>query len=372
MKSRGKSYRYLYLLILVSILGCNEEGANSKIVSSQKIVGETFVLDELKENNLIKKDIRNLRLYSIEKNRDRLYYKENVDYVVVNNRVKRTANSSIPNFADHNVVVNNDDSFTFSSSPRNPSLTIPFHVYADYDFQDIETVYGEFNKSFLSPRLKEKLKNKENIKIGAIGTSITAGAHTLEKFYFDSDKQTYPHLLAKAINEVYGNEVLVNSYSQGGSSIGYLETVFDAVLEDNIDLVLIEFGMNDHIHSWWESGLPSFELRISVAIEKFQAHNIDVILVGFFQQNPSWDLEFENSTMAYNQSLYNLAKKNNCYFANINKEFSKYDQTKINQDLCGDFMHHPTSFGHVLYYKTIIPVFLDKEISDGFVYDLLN
>ena len=321
---------------------------------------------------MIKNNISNLVLYSIGSKRERIYYKENVDYVVVNNRVKRIINSSIPNFASHDVLANQEGTFTFSSSPRNPSLTIPFHVYADYDFQDIETVYGEFNKSFLSTKLKEKLRNKENIKFGAIGTSITAGAYTLESFHFDSDKQTYPYLIAKAIKGIYGNDVYVNNYSKGGSSIGYLETIFETVLQDHVDLVFIEFGMNDHISSSWESGLLNFELSISAAIEKFQANNIDVILVGFFQQNPSWDLEFDNSTITYNQSLYNLANKHNCYFANINKEFSKYNQTKINQDLCGDFMHHPTSFGHLLYYKTIIPVFLEENKNDGFVFDLLK
>lgn len=372
MNSWGKSYRFLSLLMLFSIFGCNTDDTNSKEVADQDIIGETFVLTGVEENNLIKKEINNLKLYSIDSNRHKVYYKEKVDYVVVNNKVKRTSNSSIPNFVDHSVVLNSDDSFTFSFSPRNPPLTIPFHVYADYNFSDTEALHGEFNNNFLSYELKEKLKSKGGLKIGAIGTSITAGAHTLEKFYFDSDQQSYPYLLAEAINTVKGNKVSVVNYSKGGGSIGYLETIIDVVLHDNIDLVLIEFGMNDHIHAWWESGLPSFELRISSAIEKFEAHNIDVILVGFFQQNPSWDLEFENSTIAYNHSLYNLAKKHNCYFADINKEFSKYSQTKINQDLCGDFMHHPTSFGHLLYYKTIIPVFLDKDVTDGFVYSLLN
>lgn len=371
MKKLLSNYKYFFSIFLV-FFGCTNDKDSNIEISSYKIIGESLVFNNTEDNFLIKKDVYNLTLYSIDKNRDRVYYKENVDYIVLNNKIRRTKNSTIPNFIDHTVVLNSDDSFTFSSSPRNPSLTIPFHVYADYNFSDTEAIHGEFSNNFLSSEFKEKLKNKGGIKIGAIGTSITAGAHTLEKFYFDSDKQTYPYLLAKAITKVYGNDVLVNNYSQVGSSIGYLETVFDAILRDNIDLVLIEFGMNDHIYSWWESGLPSFESSITATIEKFKAHNVDVILVGFFQQNPSWDLEFENSTMAYNQSLYNLAKTNNCYFADINKEFSRYNQTKINQDLCGDFMHHPTSFGHLLYYKTIIPVFLDKEVIDGFVYGLVN
>jgi lysophospholipase L1-like esterase len=365
-------YYYLFFLILFFLLGCTKDESSSQKVPDQKITGETFVLNELEENNLIKKGVNNLKLYSIDNNRNKIYYKENVDYVVSNNRVRRTNNSTIPNFKEHRVVFNSNDTFTFNSSPRNPSLTIPFQVYADYDFYDYEYITADFNATFLSSKLKDKLRRKEQIKIGAIGTSITAGAHTLENFYHNSDKDSYPYLLGKAISKLYNTDVLVTNYSQGGSTIGYLETISPTVLHDGNDLVLIEFGMNDHLYNWWESGLSNFELKIVTAIENFQAQNIDVVLVGFFQQNSSWDSEFRNSTITYNQKLYDLAKKYNCYFADIYKEFSKYNQTKINQDLCGDFLHHPTSFGHLLYYKTIIPVFLEKEVNDGFVYSLVK
>jgi hypothetical protein len=111
------------------------------------------VFKNTEDNFLIKKGVDNLMLYSIDKNRERVYYKKNVDYIVVNNSVKRTINSSIPNFVGRNVVVNSDDSFTFSSSPRNPSLTIPYHVYADYNFLDMEIIHGELSNNFLSSEL---------------------------------------------------------------------------------------------------------------------------------------------------------------------------------------------------------------------------
>lgn len=53
-------------------------------------------------------------------------------------------------------------------------------------------------------------------------------------------------------------------------------------------------------------------------------------------------------------------------------EFSKYSQTKINNDLCEDFMHHPITFGHVLYYKTITPLFFKNDTRDGLMYHLIN
>lgn len=352
--------------------GCTTDKNHYLEAKSYKIIGESLVLKNTEENHLIKNNITNLTLYSIDSKRDRIYYKKDVDYVVTNNRIKRTNNSSIPNFVDHNFVTNLDGSFTFGYSPRNPSLTIPFHVYVDYDFQDTEIVYGEFNKNYLSSRFKEKLNNKEDIKIGSIGTSITAGAHTLENFYFNSDKQAYIYLLANAVNKIYKNNVCVKNYSQGGSSVGDAFNLLPTILEDKNDLVVIEFGMNDHINSDWSTNLVGFKDKVGILIDKFQQSKTDIIIVGFFQQNPNWDLEFKGSTLAFNQVLYNLAKKYNCYFADINSEFSKYIQKKINEDLCGDFMHHPTAFGHLLYYKTLVPVFLSENKNDGFVYGLVK
>ena len=366
-----KKYWYIFLLNLV-LFGCATDNLSTINPNNHRIIGETFVLSSTTQNHLIKKNITNLILYSIGSKRERIYYKENVDYVVTQNRINRTFDSSIPDFSNHNVFRNVDDTFTFSPSPRNPSLTFPFHVYADYDFQDVETVFGKFNENFLSPRFKDKLKNKENIKIGSIGTSITAGAHTLEQFYHDSDSQAYPYLIAKALKNIHGSDCLVKNYSKNGSSIGDVFNSIPQILKDKNDVVFIEFGMNDHINYNWYEGLNDFEKKMDELIKKFKENGTEVILVGFFQQNPSWDREFAGSTVRYNEVINNLAVKYDCYFADIYKEFSKYSQSKINQDLCGDFMHHPTSFGHLLYYKTIIALFLDNEFNDGFVYNLVD
>lgn len=364
---------YWYSVLFFFILfGCSRDKESDLRLGSYGIIGESLVLRNTDENTLVKKSISNLKLYSIDGLSGRTYYKENIDYLVVHNRIRRTINSSIPDFASHSVITNPEGVFTFSSSPRNPSLTIPFHVYADYNFSDIETVNGVFNRSFLSVSTKDKLKNKESIKIGAIGTSITAGAHTLERFYFDSDKQSYIYLLANAVNKIYKNKVLVNNYSQGGSSVNDAFDLLPSILEDQNDILVIEFGMNDHINSNWSTNLPSFEDKLGTLIVEFQKRKTDVIIIGFFQQNPNWDAEFDGSTIAFNKVLSNLAKKYDCYFADINGEFSKYSQKKINEDLCGDFMHHPTSFGHLLYYKTIIPIILSDNKNDGFVYGLIN
>lgn len=371
---QSKNYINIFSILCLLFLfsRCTDSQEANSSVSVYTMIGETIVLKNQQENELSKKSISNLKVYSINSNGVRFYYKENIDYIFSNNLLKRTVNSSIPNYSFHNVLYNTDGTFTFSSLPRNPSLTIPFHVYADYNFVDSESIKGNFEELILSSKLKNKLKSKQLIKIGVMGTSISAGAHTLASFYQDSDKQTYPYLVAKALRNSFGSEVLTSNYSKNGSSIGDIFDSLPTIIKDDNDLVFIEFGMNDHIGENWLGNLPFFEKNMEELIKKFKGNNTDVILVGFFQQNPYWDMEYVGSTRAYNQSIYNLAKKYNCFFADINYEFSKYSQKKIDQDLCGDFMHHPTSFGHLLYYKTIMPLFSEKVTNDGEMYNLVN
>ncbi len=368
------SYK-LYLVVLFFVfVGCErtELDFSNTLNEKNKIVGESITLKNLEYKNLIKNELTNIKVYSMDSSLQRWYYIKDIDYVIEGNKIRRTVNSSIPNFINHHVIYNPNGTFTFNYSPKNPPLTIPYQIYVDYNFLDTVQIQGKFSSDFLSLRLKEKLKNKEQIRIGALGTSITSGAHTLDHYYNNSDKDTYPYLISKMIEKVYRVDVVTKNYSNNGASASVTSDSVLDILQDENDLVFIEFGMNDHIYSFWSSRLEDFKMNMEKLVQEFQHRNIDVILVGFFQQNKNWDHEFPESTSAYNNVLQGLALNYGVYFADVNKEFSKYSEEKIIQDFCGDYLHHPTSFGHKLYYKTIIPVFLSDEFSDGYIYGLLN
>jgi len=366
-------FKKCFILIIIFLSAACSISETIQIKQPEnKISGETITLSGFAENSLLKSNISNLKVYSFNKEKNKVYYKENIDYVTAGNRIKRIKDSKIPNFALHKVVLNDDLRFTFSASPRNPELTIEYQVFCDYGYTDAESLEGHYKNSFLSPEIKEKLKDKKVIKIAVIGTSISAGAHTFAQYYEGSDRETYPHLVATAIKNKFGSQVIINNYSKGGSSLSYLEDSYETIIAENYDLIFIEFGMNDHLYSFWFEQLPNFESVMSSFLKTSRENNVNIVLVGFFQQNTLWDLEFACSTNAYNQVLFNIAGNFNCFFADINKEFAKYSQKKINQDLCGDYMHHPTTFGHQLYYKTIMPIFLEDTVSDKSLYKLIN
>ena len=132
----------------------------------------------------------------------------------------------------------------------------------------------------------------------------------------------------------------------------------DLILLENPDIVILELGMNDHLGNSSDYYLSSLERAINV----FKQKGIEIILVGFFQQNSDWELENIKNTIEYNEILKKLSIDYGLYFADIYSAFELIDKDKLYKDLTGDFMHHPTSFGHQLYYLEVIPFFLTEKV----------
>ena len=88
------NYWCLFLLFFI-FFGCITDKENNYLeAKSYKIIGESLVFNNTEGNCLIKNNISNLTLYSIDSKRNRIYYKENIDYVVTKNRIKIGHNHS--------------------------------------------------------------------------------------------------------------------------------------------------------------------------------------------------------------------------------------------------------------------------------------
>lgn len=160
--------------------------------------------------------------------------------------------------------------------------------------------------------------------------------------------------------------------SNGGVDRHFIIDNFDDVLLSNPDVVIVEFGMNDHVaeDSLNEESLISFKNDISSIVQQIKKQKIDVILVGFFQQNSDWVLEKAEATVRYNKILNDVAEENGLYFADIYSVFEKIRNRKnIYEDVTCDYMHHPSDWGHMLYYSNIVPVFnVDNRIQTNGTY----
>lgn len=360
--------RIIFLTGFLAILiGCEKENLTNS--NNFNIVGETIALSREETSYLIKKDANINKVYKINKDGTRTVFKAGLDYLkVTNGGLKRTSKSSIPDFSSHKMNLKNDGKFVWSPEPnRNPQLSLHFQVMVDYSSQIDNTISPSSN--LLSNDLKNKLKNKEDISIKLVGTSISSGAHTLPDYYNGSDKAVYAHLIGKIINSLYGNQVSVKNLSRSGANTDLFISKIDSLILQKPDILFVEFGMNSHLDiSTMNKSLSDIE----EGIKSLVSNGINCVLIGFFQQNTYWELEDVNSTIYFNNELKKIAYRNNVFFSDIYTQFNLFSEKKIIRDLMGDYHHHPTDFGHKLYALKTIPIFLFNEKKESELLSFLD
>ncbi len=278
-------------------------------------------------------------VYSFDNTGNRVDYAAGTDWLADGNTIRRTAGSRIPDFGSYRYVSNPDGTFSFNSEPRNPPLTINYNVYVDY-------------QSSLSDKMVAATPVRSSIRsIKCIGDSITAGAHTVQNFYFTNDSQSWCALLR--------NQLKISGENQGvpGTGIG---ADIDSLTADHPDVVLIAFGMNDHTAG--DAFLPSFKTQLDTAVKTVKSKNLSPILVGFFQQNKRYDQEHPHDTAAYNDAIREVATANGIPFVDIAPVFEKAALgAEPFRNLTADFLHHPNIYGQRLYFSAIIPYLLSAN-----------
>lgn len=73
-----------------------------------------------------------------------------------------------------------------------------------------------------------------------------------------------------------------------------------------------------------------------------------------------------NGGYKYNEIIEKIAKNYNAPFIDIYNEFQKISRRKnLIEDLTVDFMHHPTDFGHKVYFSMLLSYFTKEQIDSS-------
>ncbi|PTS95967.1 hypothetical protein DBR11_19995 [Pedobacter sp. HMWF019] len=354
---------------LILLQSCNKRNSYKKLQNIPEddtafaVSGETITLSGEKVAYLLRKDAKINNVYKIGENGSITIYKKGLDYLLTPmGGIKRTAKSLIPDFSHHQVKLNRNGKFTFKPGPdRNPETTLKWQVMVDYSTHLDSMI--KFKGGFLSNDLKEKIRAKKDISIYCIGTSISAGAHTVQVFFNGMNTSVYVQLIAKAITKLYKNKVLVTNLAEGGATTQLFTEKLEEIKLKKPDLIFIEFGMNEH---GADNRILYHLQAIEAGVKSLISEKIDCVLIGFFQQNLDFELEKPSYTMYFNRKLKEISEKNNVFFADIYERFNQFPKEKVYNDLLGDYLHHPTDFGHQIYYLTTVPVILfgDKKESE--------
>jgi lysophospholipase L1-like esterase len=283
-------------------------------------------------------------VYSYDSGGHRVDYEASADYTFASGAIARTAASRIPDFDTYSyTAVNAAGQFAFSEGPpRNPPLTISMMTYVDYASTVLDT------------QIEPAAAGKSYARVMCVGDSITAGADTISSFYSNSDADSYCGLL-----RAYTGAHIDNVSVVGGTLAAALPGLPQELASSTPEVVILAFGMNDHTAG--VAGLAAFSATLDAAVTTLQDAGVDVILMGFLQQNRLWVLEDPTQTEAYNAAIAAIAQARGVPFVDPRPRFGDGDLPSIER-LTADFMHHPNQYGQRLYFSLLLPYFLSQPV----------
>ena len=363
MNSKRLFFSFSTAILCLLFWSCNYD--NSIQPETATITGETFGLNGTEPKHFLYDVKRISAVYGYDDTGNKIYFSaDDYDVDLNRNTIARTINSAMPDFAAYSVNFNENGTFTFNSEPRNPPLSRQFQIYVDYITNENVKTINPAHSSFF------EIKPNAFPKIAVFGDSIANAAQTTAQYFQDTDADGFAGLLRSFLQSEYGTEnVFVDNFSKTDMSIDLLVEDKEKVINGGYNAVIIEYGMNDHLSG--VEGKGTFETKTQELCTYFSENDIYMILVGFFQQNTKWDLEepiYPEATPKYNEIIEKIAKNYNAPFIDIYNQFQGISQRKdLIEDLTVDWMHHPTDFGHKVYFSMLLPYFIKEAMSSNSV-----
>jgi lysophospholipase L1-like esterase len=272
-------------------------------------------------------------------------YVEGRDFVVDYSRgtLSRTQDSRLPDFCK-NVLFGQED-FDHGKFPGFGNGG--FFAFVDYTFRQTESWPMQAKQTKFLGATKKKLRSGQEAKIVAFGDSITAGGDASKpEFIFwrrwaDDLQRKYPKARVTAVNGATG----------GDSTVLGLQRLESKVLQENPDLVLIGFGMNDH--NVGGVAIPQFEKNVHEMIARIRSSTrAEVVLFSAFPPNPKW--KFGTHHMEdYAAATSRVARESAGAYADVFRNWQSFAERKKPEDLLGNNINHPNDFGHWIYFQVL-------------------
>lgn len=276
---------------------------------------------------------------------DTVSYIEGRDFIVdySNGTLCRTPGSRLPDFRT-NILYGQDD-FDHAKFPGFGNKR--FFAYVDYSFTNTADWPVQAPQTKFLKRTRAKLAAGEPLKIVAFGDSITAGSEssTPENIFWmrwaEALKRQYPQARITALNRA----------TPGDTSKRGLTRLKEKVIDEQPDVVLIGFGMNDHNEGKGGVPVPQFERNLEEMGARIrQQTTAEIILYSAFSPNPKW--KFGSHHMAdYAAATKRVARKLSCAYADVFNNWQMLARRKQPEDLLSNNINHPGDFGHWIYYR---------------------
>ena len=204
------------------------------------------------------------------------------------------------------------------------------------------------------PKSIAMLRAKEKFKLVIFGDSISVGAGASGTFHAPPNQPPYVGLVEEGLRARFGADLAVKNISEGGQDTTWGVTTAPKVADENPDLVLIAFGMNDAGRAISAS---AYAQNIQKMIDTIRQKRPDTefLLVTTMIGNAEWAQLTSPLFMEYRDALTRMAGQG-IAVADVTSVWADILKTKKFLDITGNGLNHPNDFGYRVYAQVILQV----------------
>jgi lysophospholipase L1-like esterase len=319
-------------------------------------------------------EIVSVRNYGLD-----IEYKEGVDYVVENGRIKRTATSSIPFFEIDEYYLSVPESIAIkvvNERADTPLTGVKYLKYGEGDTftrKQIAVTYRHAGtwqgtkpqgKSARLASVLTKIKNADDLNIVYYGDSITTGCNasgTSAGGYVSPYMPGFFNMINEYLENKYDCFISSSNTAVGGWTTAQgLADVEARVLDKKPDLLVLGFGMNDA-----PTPVASYKSMIKSMIDSLHAvnPNANVILVG--TTVPNYESDWYGNQEHFIGALNELENEYDFVavadMTTMHKDL--FAQGKRYRDVTGNNINHPNDFVVRAYAQVILQTLLGEDFT---------
>ncbi len=298
-------------------------------------------------------------------------YQQGKDYEVVNGKLRILPGGSIP-------VMSHAAYYPTESGEKTHGKTGGGYIFysegADLHNAQLAVSYEHadswdgpvpLSKKALLPETMSKLTGGQALKVVFYGDSITTGANSSGKLHAAPNADTWMDMVLNGLKSVYGNDNIISANTAvGGKGIQWgLDEVQQRVVDQNPDLVILGFGMNDVMDA------EDFAKRVEAIIAAVRSSNpkVEFVLVSSMLPNPESVMVSTSDRGKYEPALLALESRG-IAVADVT-EVHRYMMTlKKYGDMTGNNINHPNDFIARLYAQVVLTTLGQGEAGDKLLY----
>jgi len=207
------------------------------------------------------------------------------------------------------------------------------------------------SRAELLPETARKLRAAASLKICVMGDSISVGANASGRAGVPPNMPPYPVLWAEELRRLHGSDVVLKNFAVGGEGVHHGMKVVDQVTNEDPDLVLVAYGMNN------AGSLPASQyLEQTTRMADFirqKSPKTELVLVASMLGNPEWQNTPTENFFRFRDALQSLSGPG-VALADLTRVWADLLQFKSYHDLTGNGVNHPNDFGHRIYAQVLL------------------